>query len=72
MHIYPERKIVKTILSRENNKRILVDAAGGIRIEIHEFGEKPTNAKSDEILSKISDIMGGEVQNDRGGNPFEE
>ncbi|MEE0887788.1 MAG: DNA polymerase III subunit gamma/tau [Candidatus Saccharimonadaceae bacterium] len=72
LHIYPERKIVKTILSRENNKRILVDAAGGIRIEIHEFGEKPTNAKSDEILSKISDIMGGEVQNDRGGNPFEE
>ena len=72
LHIYPERKIVKTILSRENNKRILVDAAGGIRIEIHEFGEKPANAKSDEILSKISDIMGGEVQNDRGGNPFEE
>ena len=72
LHIYPERKIVKTILSRENNKRILVDAAGGIRIEIHEFGEKPANAKKDEILSKISDIMGGEVQNDRGGNPFEE
>ena len=71
LHIYPERKIVKTILSRENNKRILVDAAGGIRIEIHEPGEKPTNAKSDEILDKISDIMGGEVQNDRGGNPFE-
>ena len=71
LHIYPERKIVKTILSRENNKRILVDAAGGIRIEIHEPGEKPTNVKSDEILDKISGIMGGEVQNDRGGNPFE-
>ena len=72
LHIYPQRKIVKTILSRENNKRILVDAAGGIRIEIHEFGETPSNAQKDEVLSKISDIMGGEVQNDRGGNPFEE
>lgn len=72
LHIYPERKIVKTILSRDNNKRLLVEAAGGIRIEIHEAGEKPSNAEKDEVLSKISDIMGGEVQNDGGGNPFGE
>lgn len=71
LHIYPKRKIVKTILSRDNNRRILSDAAGSIRIEIHEFGEKPTSAQNDEILDKISDIMGGEVQNDKGGNPFE-
>lgn len=72
LHIYPERKIVKTILSRDNNKHILTDAAGGLRIEIHEVGEKPTNAPSDDILDKISDIMGGKVQNDGGNNPFEE
>ena len=72
LHIYPERKIVKTILSRDNNKHILADAAGGLRIEIHEVGEKPANAPSDDILDKISDIMGGKVQNDGGNNPFEE
>lgn len=72
LHIYPEKKIVKTILSRDNNKRLLAEAAGGIKIEIHEAGEKPSNAEKDEILSKISDIMGGEVQNDGGGNPFGE
>ena len=70
LHLYPERKIVKTILSRDNNKRILIDAGDGVKINIHEYGEKPSNAKKDEMLSKISDIMGGEVQNDGGGNPF--
>ena len=70
LHLYPERKIVKTILSRNNNRRILIDASGGVKINIHEYGEKPSNAEKDEILSKISDIMGGEVQNDGGGNPF--
>ena len=70
LHLYPERKIVKTILSRDNNKRILIDAGDGVKINIHEYGEKPSNAEKDEILSKISDIMGGEVQNDGGGNPF--
>ena len=72
LHIYPEKKIIKTILSRDNNKRLLAEAAGGIKIEIHEAGEKPSNAEKDEVLSKISDIMGGEVQNDGGGDPFEE
>ena len=72
LHIYPEKKIVKTILSRDNNKRILNKAAEGIKIEIHEIDEKPTTHAKDEMLSKISDIMGGEVRNDGGGNPFEE
>ena len=72
LHIYPEKKIVKTILSRDNNKRILSEAAKGVKIEIHEIDEKPAAHAKDEMLSKISDIMGGEVRNDRGGNPFEE
>ena len=72
LHIYPEKKIVKTILARDNNKRILNEAADGINIKIHEVDEKPTNHTKDEVLSKISDIMGGEVRNDGGGNPFEE
>ena len=71
LHIYPERKIVKTILARDNNKRILSEAAGGVKIKIHDIDEKPTAHAKDEMLTKISDIMGGEVQNDGGGNPFE-
>lgn len=69
LHIYPDKKIAKTILSRDNNKRILIDAANGMRVEIHDVGENP-NTKKDALISKISDIMGGEVENDGGGNPF--
>ena len=69
LNIYPDKKIARTILARDNNKRILVEAAGGMRVEVHEVGENP-NAKKDALISKISDIMGGEVKNDGGGNPF--
>ena len=73
LHLYPERKIVKTILARENNKRILIDAiGGGVKIIIHDAGETPSTVPKDDVLAKISDIMGGEVRNDGGGNPFEE
>ena len=70
LHLYPEKRITKTILSRDNNKRILVEISQGMKIVFHEPGEKPVNTKqNDKILSKISDIMGGEVKND-GGDPF--
>ena len=70
LHIYPLKKIVRNILMRDNNKRILVDVAGGVKITIHEADETPSDAPKDETLSKISAIMGGEVQNDGGRNPF--
>lgn len=70
LEIYPEKRIARTILMRDNNKRILIDAAGGVKITIHEVGDTPVNAVKDETLTKISDIMGGEVTNDAGGNPF--
>lgn len=69
LEIYPEKKIAKMILSRDNNKKILVEAAGGIKIVIKDPGENP-NAEKDELISRISDIMGGEVRNDGGGSPF--
>ena len=47
----------------------MIDAAGGMKVAIGEVGENP-NAPKDELISKISDIMGGEVHNDGGGNPF--
>ena len=68
--IYPKRGIVKTILSRETNKRILINAAGNVKITICDVNDTPSGAKQDETLSKISAIMGGEVRNDGGTSPF--
>ena len=71
LHIYPGKKIIKSILSRDNNKKILLKAAGNdVKITIHDVDEYPDNTKNDEVLAKFSDIMGGEVRNDEGGNPF--
>ena len=71
LHIYPGKKIIKSILSRDNNKKILLKAAGeNVKITIHDENDKPSNAKKDAVAERISDIMGGEVQNDGGGNPF--
>ncbi len=67
LELYPPRKIVKTILERDNNKKILVDAGGGVKIKINDIG---TNKSKDDTLAKISDIMGGEVKNDGGESPF--
>ena len=66
LDIYPTKRISKTILARDNNRRILIEAAGGMKVVVHEVGENP-NMEKDELISKISGIMGGEVQNDGGG-----
>ena len=70
LDIFPKKKVVRTILNRDNNRRVLSEEAGGVKITIHEVGEAPNEAENDETLTKISDIMGGEVQKDGGGNPF--
>lgn len=69
--LYPDKNITKIILSKDGNKKILIDAGAGVKITIGEVGETPESAPKDELLSKISDIMGGKVENDgHGGNPF--
>ena len=70
IHIYPEKKVTRIILGKDANKKLLVDAAGGYKVTLHEADEKSVNTEKDALLSKISDIMGGEVKNDGGGNPF--
>lgn len=70
LDIYPQKKIVYTILTRDNNKTILNEVAGEIKVVVHEAGETADSTQKDETLSKISDIMGGEVKNDGGCNPF--
>ena len=69
LEIYPKKKISKTILSRDNNKKILVDASGWSKIKICEVGDG-VHGEKDELISKMSAIMGGEVKNDGGENPF--
>ena len=64
--IYPPIKIVKTILTKDKNKQILVDKAG-VKVVIEDVGKNETK---DDTIAKLSDIMGGEVRNDTGGNPF--
>ena len=70
LDIFPGKRIVKTILSRENNRRVLVDLAGNVKITIHDIEDAPVNESKDQVISKLSAIMGGEVQNDAGGSPF--
>ena len=71
LDLYPKKKIVKAILSRDNNKKVLNQANHDVKITVHDLGDHPSNTKSDAVIDKISDIMGGKVQNDTGGNPFE-
>jgi hypothetical protein len=67
LEIFPLKKIVKSILERDNNKKILIDAGNGIKVHINDVG---ANQPKDATLAKISDIMGGEVKNDGGESPF--
>ena len=70
LHIYPGKRIIKSILTRSNNKQILTKVSEEIAVVVHEENEVPSSVQKDETLEKISAIMGGEVKNDSGGNPF--
>lgn len=69
--IYPMRRIIKNILTKENNQRILTEALGpNCDIVIASEDQRPENQAQDQTLTQLSDIMGGEVINDAGNNPF--
>ena len=69
LKIYPDKPFAKTFLSRDKNKQVLDECAGGLKVLICDTNENP-NIKNDSLISKMSDIMGGEVISDAGGNPF--
>lgn len=71
LHIFPMKKIVMSILTRDNNKKILLQAARNVKITIHDANETPNGDSQDKTLDKISAIMGGEVINDGGKSPFQ-
>ena len=70
LDIFPEKKIVRTILARDKNMDILRSVASGIKIVVHEVGDAPESAKNDPQKASLSDIMGGEVIEDGGESPF--
>ena len=72
LHIYSTRNYVRSYLSRDKNKQVLARATNGdVKITIHDEKNTSGPAKKDAVETKLSDIMGGEVQNDGGKNPFE-
>ena len=69
--IYPIKKVIRGILTRENNYKILVEALGeNVKITIMEADIYPETKNDDQVLNKMSDIMGGKVINDGGNSPF--
>ncbi|MBQ1528527.1 DNA polymerase III subunit gamma/tau [Candidatus Saccharibacteria bacterium] len=67
VHIYPPKKIIKSILERQNNAEILQSAFGKPFL-VHEIDELPENSPE---IKQISDIMGGVQEvNNNGGIPF--
>ena len=69
--IYPMKRIIKSILSRNNNKKILMSALDqNVNLTILGEDQLPESHQEDHTLSQISDIMGGEVINDSGNSPF--
>lgn len=75
LNIYPEKKIIKTILTRKNNLEILTsNLPEDFEIIVHDPSESPEEKSitKDPTLSKISDIMGGDIKEveNGGGIPF--
>lgn len=71
LHIYPKSSVLHRILKSKNNHAMLTRSApSGTIVKIHDAKEKPKSVTKDSMISKLSDIMGGEVRNDTGGNPF--
>ena len=69
LNIYPKLKIGHTILESPNNFKLIETTAPELKITILDISEYQ-GPKSDQLLHQISDIMGGEVQEDGGENPF--
>ncbi len=68
LNIYPKNKMEVRLLGRDSNRQVLAQACN-MKVVIHEIGDNPHKSQ-DLLLSKMSAIMGGEVKNDGGGNPF--
>lgn len=69
LNIYPEKGFIQKTLERDKNKAILIGCASGLKVAIRDASELK-NINNDALISKMSAIMGGEVINDGGNDPF--
>ena len=69
IYLYVGSDFAVNFLGRDQNLQALSRLAGGKPVVIKSAKDNP-NTKNDSLISKMSDIMGGEVKNDTGGNPF--
>lgn len=58
LHLYPRNKFIYGILKKPENEQLLSTSLDGIALKIH----AQNDVKKTPINSKISDIMGGEVE----------
>ena len=82
LQIYPQKKIAERILKSARNLAVLQNLAAPVQVRIHELGDQPVGkaksgagipaspAPNSAAAAKISAIMGGEVIQDGGDNPF--
>ena len=69
IHLYPQKKIAFTILSRDHNRAVLMKPYPNFTIKLHEFD---TASAKNPAFNQISAIMGGaeEVNTNGEGVPF--
>ena len=69
IHLYPQKKIAFTILSRDHNRAVLMKPYPNFTIKLHEFD---TTSAKNPAFNQISAIMGGaeEVNTNGEGVPF--
>lgn len=72
LHIYPDREITKTILDKENNRKILTNSIENYTILIHDPSDNSANStKNNPKFNAINDIMGETQEVKSGGEiPF--
>lgn len=69
LELYPTTNFGRKVLSKDSHLQLFREIAPNLKIVVHE-PTSPTSEQKDAVLTKISDIMGGEVKNDGGKNPF--
>ena len=58
LHLYPKNKFIHDMLKKKENEQSLIKALGNGTLKIHDQND----FKKSPVNSKISDIMGGEVE----------
>ncbi len=69
LNIYPPSSLIKRMLESPEKLQIMSNTSG-FKINLKNPGKHEKSVSKDSLIAEISDIMGGEVQNDGGTSPF--